>query len=169
MNKELVRLNLSQRMAEQAERWTFAYRTTILVPNGGTTSVVLQISQDAHFDIEELTGRMVGPVDATGLFVPGAGTDFPNPVNPDVADSGLTFTMTDQGTGIVLCSDQVFAETLLVPGYADIRYQAQKWVYLLQKNATLRIDLRNRDTKAGPGGSQLYHQISMTFKGTKYR
>lgn len=167
MKNDLVRNNVAHRFDEQSKRWIYTYTVDILVPNGGSATANLNISNDADFDIEEITGRMMGPVDANGLFLPAhavPNTDFPYPASSANASSGVMIKMTDQGDGIELQNDFVYAETILAPGYSPTRYQSTKWPYLLMKNSNLRIDCRNRDTVAGA-----YHLLSMTFKGYKYR
>jgi hypothetical protein len=167
----IVQAEAAHREAVQALQYKFFYTQTTLVPNGGTASVVVTISNDADFDIKAMSGRAYGPVDANGLFVGGAGSDFPTAgaaPSADYACSGLMMRMTDQGRSLELASDFVFVETILPPAYGNIRYQLQPFEYLLKRNSTLRIDLRNRDTMTAVG-VPLFHLFAITLYGTKLR
>lgn len=170
----LVREHLKARLQQQEQSWNFVYRETILVPNGGSAAAVLNISQDAHFDIEEITGTLYGPVTADGISAVVAGvktapaSDFPYPGDNTQARSGVSIKIEDQGSQRTLTQDFVFAEDLLTPGYGPVRYQMQSFKYLLRKASTLRIEARNRDTQAGDADEQLFHLVQICFKGTKY-
>lgn len=164
----MVRASADNRLAVQACQYDFFYTQTCLVPNGGTATALITISNDAQYDIKAMSGRMIGPVDSNGLFVTGAGSDFPTPGAADWASSGLMVKLTDQGRSLDLASDFAFAETIFTPGYGVVRYQLQPFVYLLEKNSTLRFDLRNRDTMTAVG-VPLFHLFAVTLYGNKIR
>ena len=175
--QQLVRAAAAHREEEQKATYDFFYRQTVVVPNGGSETAVLQISNDADFDCQMIAGSLLGPVDANGVPIAtaiGPRTDFPYPglaagADP-IARSGVMLKITDQGRDLPLTNDFVFAETILTPGYSPVRYDLQKFVYLFQKNSVIRLECRNRDTATtGVGGAQQYHQLTVTFYGRKIR
>lgn len=173
--QQLVRAHAAHRAEEQQATYDFFYRQTVIVPNGGSETGVLQISNDADFDCVLIEGSVIGPVDILGrpIAAAQAQTDFPwpgtvNGVNA-IARSGVMLRIVDQGRDLPLCNDFVFAETMLSPGYSPVRYQAQPFQYLVGKNSVFRLECRNRDLATTVGGADQYHLLTVTFYGKKIR
>lgn len=157
-------------LAAQLDRWTYLYTVQGVVANGATESVIFQVSQEANFKIETISAKFKGPVDANGKFVVvagGIGSDFPNFYNTAFADQGLTINIVNQGNGQQLTSDFVDVASLLNPGYGVEKYADLVFPYVLEKNATFRWDIRNRDTKTG--AVPLFHSFSIALVGRKVK
>jgi hypothetical protein len=110
--------------------------------------------------MEQITGKVYGPVNpATGAIVPGA-NDFASPLTANLAQSGLVMRMRDGGSSRNLDSNFVPCELLFSPGYGTEMYQPIKRRYLWRKTSKVEIDLKNRDTTAA-------HYFAIALIGSK--
>lgn len=167
MSIETIVHELSKAREEQKVKWAYSYSVTANVQNGSTQPVTIAIGADAAFQCVHITGKAFGPVDSAGVWQNNAGprSDFPVFGDTRFAQSGLSFLLTDQGSGAQLFNDYVPVETILTPGYGLNFNQPFQWRYLFRPSAIVRFDVRNRDTNNS--GTQ-YHTITITMHGYKY-
>lgn len=149
----------------------------VVVPNnspslsGGTGSNVsfIDITADADFMIEEITGFAYGPTDSTGLALTGKTTDFPNPINTAFAVRGLSIRISDTKNGAQadFMNNPIPLELICAPGYGPQLVVPFKFQKLVKRSTKLKIEWKNKDTKVD-GSNVLYHTGFILLKGTKY-
>lgn len=149
----------------------------VVVPNnnstvaGGTGTNVsfIDITADADFLIEEITGFAYGPTDVNGLALTGKTTDFPNPVNTAFGVRGLSVKISDTKNGAQadFMNNPIPLECITAPGYGFNLLVPVKFNKLVKRSTRLKIEWRNKDTKVD-GSTLLYHTGFLLLKGTKY-
>jgi len=152
------------RRAVQKYKYNYSYTVTGIIPVNTTVPVILAIEQDADFYLEKITGSVYGPC-ALVTGIPGGGaTDYDMPgTAAGFAGRGLSFQITDTGSGRELTNGFVPAETILTPGYALGFFQPYRLKYMIKRNSRIRFDFRNRDTQANAN-----QQVDITLNGYKY-
>lgn len=162
-----IKAELDAKFETQLCKWDYVYFGSAIVPNGVSTPLQIQIEEDAHFEMTAITGVAFGPVDLnTGALVTTESTDFPNPVNTSIAQSGMSAQFRDKGSSKDLFSDKIPVECFLTPGYGQENYPAYPFHHVFKKTATLLIELQNRDSAADP--NSYGHYVGFALKGQKY-
>ena len=162
MQFEHLIADLTKKLNDQLAKYPFDYGAAFVVPASGSATVQITIEADADFAMSKMMGRFFGPCDANGIVVPGA-NDFPNPANVNLASSGLSIKITDQGAGRTLTSDFVPVELLFSPGYDTVMYDSLPWAYTFRRQSVVQMEFRNRDSVAGN-----YHAGFIMLHGHKY-
>lgn len=179
MSIETVMHELKKFRDDQKVKWAYSYTVSGLVKNGNTQALTLAIGQDAYFRVENITGKVFGPVDVNGVWTglnPLVTPQSNYPVFGDArfAQSGISFKLTDQGAGTELINDYLPAEMLLTPAYGLNFLQPFPFKYTFRPSSIVRFDVRNRDTAqayltATPTTKfDEYHFVSFALNGYKY-
>lgn len=153
----------------QIVRYQFSFPVNVVVPNNKQRQGSITIDQDADFLAQEITGKLLGPVDVDGVQLPEEGTDFPAiGTLLGWAQSGLQMSIKDGGSGYELTDGAINCETILTPGYGIQFHIPLKWEYYMRRNTKLVFTFVNRD-EATPGeASALFHFCALTLHGKKY-
>lgn len=159
--------NVREEAAHQAQvaerKHPFIYTVEEVVANNTTYPALLQIEDDAHFQVTHITISALGPTDENGVRQNASASDFDLAgTSTGYADRGLAIQLSESG-GRKFTSGFVPIELMGAPGYGLQYANPYPFKHLLKRNTTLSIDIRNRDTASG-----LYHAITIAFNGFKY-
>ncbi len=146
--------------------------------NGGRVTAFLRIDLEGGFLVTGMSGSARGPVDANGLRLPTAATDFPAPgCTLGRADRGLVFSLTDVKTGRTFSSTQkhftsldpvVDAGSVLCPGYGFVPYLEPWPMRIYLPTGTLwQFTIENRDSGASVSPDAC-HRIDLVLSGERY-
>jgi hypothetical protein len=151
----------------------------VVIPNntpsvsGGTGRFTSSITTQADdFLVRRIWGFAYGPVNAQGLTnlaSSGIATDFPNPINTNLAVHGVSVKITDTKTGRVWMNNPIPIELITPKGYANQSNAAFEFNWLLPGNSIVQLEWYNADTRAQPvTGNLQYHAAFLVLDGDRY-
>lgn len=173
---------LSSWYNRQRFRYPYMYDTGLqIIPNNipsvngasGRLSSVIQTQAD-DFLVKRIWGFARGPVNAQGqvnLASSGTATDYPNPINTNLAVSGISVKITDTKSGRVWMQNPVPIELITPKGYANQSNAPYDFEWLLPGNSTLQFEWFNSDTRPVPGTDPAeiqYHAAFILLGGERF-
>lgn len=137
--RQLVTLDIAERLAYQRERTFRAIGGSIVVPASGNIELALNVSNEGDFLSERITGRII-PSDFATYY-------------------GITMSIFDNSK--VELVENIAAESLLTPGYGMAILAKIDFKHLFERASTIRVKFSN--------STAIAQTVHVTFLGERLR
>ena len=137
--RQLVTLDIAERLAYQRERTFRAIGGSIVVPASGNIELALNVSNEGDFLADRITGRII-PSDFATYY-------------------GITMSIFDNSK--VELVENIAAESLLTPGYGMAILAKIDFRHLFERASTIRVKFSN--------STAIAQTVHVTFLGERLR